>query len=167
MKRLLSIVGFVAILAVAGCGSKEATTPSAEPGAGGSATSQPAVPAGPPRTGLQGRVWQVAEVDGAPVVLAKGGRLPTIEFQRVDAVSGNANGFAGCNTFQGGFKAANGSIHLGPFAVTRKACPGMDTVEAAYLGAMARARTFRVGASSLELLDADGKVVLSYTPKKL
>lgn len=155
--RCISLLAFAA--APLGCGGKESPLP---------ATPSPEVEAletaAPPETvaGLGGRVWVVTELDGAAPDLPAGARPLTVEF---DTGGSTASGFAGCNTFRGGYKEGNGAIRLGPFAVTRMACPGTDDVERRYLGAMAQVHTYRVSATSLELIDSGGVVLVRLKPQ--
>jgi hypothetical protein len=49
---------------------------------------------------------------------------------------------------------------------TRRACLELDAIEHKFLGAMAQTQTYRVSDASLELLGADGVVVLRFKPRK-
>ncbi len=154
--RLTCALAFSGILF--GCGGEEAPPAAAAPEVAAPAKPAPAETA----TGLGGRVWQVTELDGAAPNLPADARPLTIQF---DTAANTANGFAGCNTFRGSYKEGNGAIHLGPFAVTRMACPGTGNVEQHYLGAMAQIRTYRVSATSLDLIDGGGAVLVRYAPQ--
>ena len=59
-----------------------------------------------------------------------------------------------------------GSIEIEPPAGTKKACGEPDGVmeqEAAYLAALPTAVSYRLAGSVLELIDADGKRLVTYT----
>jgi putative lipoprotein len=153
----------LAMLAIAGCGPREAPPPEDKP----AAASTPAVADAAAQTpdaapSLGGVVWLAQEIRSKPVSLPSEARRPTIQF---DVAGGGASGFAGCNSFQGKYRATDSAIHLGPFSTTRRACPDTDQLERDYLRAMAATQTYRVTKDSLEFLGADGTVVLTYRAK--
>jgi putative lipoprotein len=111
-------------------------------------------------------MWELSAGTAGSGIMAQleqfGVRKPTIVF---DTDASGASGFAGCNTFQGSYKAGDSAIHLGPFAVTRRACPGMADIETPFLRALAATRSYHVSANSLEFLGEDGTILLSFAPR--
>jgi heat shock protein HslJ len=151
----------LAIIGAAGCNQEKSAAP--PPGASNeAATRPPAVPV-EDKPSLGGRVWEVTEIDGAPPGLPADARVPTIEF---DTAAKTANGFAGCNTFNGGYRELNEAIRLGPFVTTRRACGALDAVEHKFLSAMARTQAYRIDEESLEFLGGDGAVVMRFKARK-
>ncbi len=82
------------------------------------------------------------------------------------AEDGSLSGSSGCNTYTTSFTVEKGSIEIEPPAGTKKACAEPDGVmeqEAAYLAALPTAVSFRLAGSVLELIDAGGKRLVTYT----
>ena len=80
--------------------------------------------------------------------------------------SGTLSGSAGCNTYRATYTTDRGGIEITQLAATEKACAspaGLMEQEAAYLAALPTAVRYRVGGRSLELLSAEGTIVVSYT----
>jgi heat shock protein HslJ len=77
------------------------------------------------------------------------------------------SGFSGVNTYQGSYKLSGNSLSIGKPASTMMAGPQelMD-VEQAYLGALQQTSSYTADASSLTLLDRNGKRILEYTKGK-
>jgi len=109
----------------------------------------------PGATGLVG-AWDLAEM-GPTADFAH--LQPTIEF----AADGTVSGFAGCNTFTGGYTTDGAALTFGPLALTKMACqrPG-SAVEADYLNALAGVSGWAVEPDGR--LRLDGAVPLRYTP---
>lgn len=111
--------------------------------------------------------WQATRVVNTRGELASvwrpklaGYRTPDISFSKAGVASGNA----GVNTFTGPYAAEeDGSISLGPFAVTKMAGPVQaQRQEDAYLQALGRAERYEVDAETLVLFDAAGKPLIEY-----
>ncbi|MDZ7651766.1 MAG: META domain-containing protein [Burkholderiaceae bacterium] len=113
----------------------------------------------PPPTPLTGTEWILAELPGQSLPAA--GARPTLMLAGEPL---RATGGAGVNNFVGTVQMAGaGGLTFGPLATTRRAgAPQAMQLEAAYLAALAAARTFRTGPGTLELLDAAGRVVVRY-----
>jgi heat shock protein HslJ len=76
------------------------------------------------------------------------------------ADDGKLTGSAGCNNYMTTYTTGKASIEIEPAASTKKFCPepqGVMDQEAAFLSALADATTFRIDATTADLLDADGK----------
>jgi heat shock protein HslJ len=103
-----------------------------------SATASPS-PASDP---LAGTRWALLSVADQPV---PAGISATLAFD-----AGQASGSGGCNTFTGEYKVARpDSIHIGPLASTRKACPApVADFEATYLAALQGVTTWAVPADA-------------------
>lgn len=159
--RCVSGVALVVLVAaVASCGRESgAPSPVPEPLP---TEPPPAASEEPPAPGLGGRVWVVETVNGEPLPLPADARVPTIEF---DETAATANGFAGCNTFSGGYRSTGESIRLGPFATTRRACGALDQVERTFLGALAQSQGYRVTADTLEFFSPEGTPLARFKPR--
>lgn len=76
-----------------------------------------------------------------------------------------ASGFSGCNRFSGEYKSDGGSVlQLGNIVATTRACdgPGM-AIASAYLETLSSVRRMQIVGTTLELLDADGALLLKYS----
>lgn len=97
---------------------------------------------------------------GADWVLdgATGKRAPFLHFD-----GGRVGGFAGCNRFGGQYEQTGGGLSFSPLAATRMACmDGMDT-EQQFLDMLGKVKGMKLEGDKLELLDAQGKVLASFT----
>ena len=86
----------------------------------------------------------------------------TASFDEDGALSGSA----GCNTYNSTYTTDGGTIEIAEPSSTRMACPepeGVMDQEAAYLAALPTAVGFRVERGVLELLNAEGSAVVTYT----
>lgn len=107
---------------------------------------------------LEGTVWTLATLGGEPP-------LPdttvTIEFS-----DGQILGSSGCNEYGGPYIVPEtGVISIPPAAMTAKACTepaGVMDQETAFHTALNRARAYQLSESGLELLDANGEVLMSF-----
>ncbi|MGH3043937.1 MAG: META domain-containing protein, partial [Gaiellaceae bacterium] len=82
------------------------------------------------------------------------------------AEDGALSGSAGCNTYNSTYTTDGGTIEIAEPSSTRMACPepeGVMDQEAAYLAALPTVVGFRVERGVLELLNAEGSAVVSYT----
>jgi heat shock protein HslJ len=69
---------------------------------------------------------------------------------------GRITGNGGCNQFFGGYSVAGNLIDIGPIASTRKGCPGIIGVEAAFFATLEAAKKFEQQGDTLVLFDAAG-----------
>jgi len=104
-------------------------------------------------------VWTVSQLGdeaGSPL------QALSLTFVGGDRVSGND----GCNAFSGSVTVKDSSIRIGDKLVgTMSACP--DDVEARarrYRGSLLKANRYRIHDTTLELIDAAGKVLITLAP---
>jgi heat shock protein HslJ len=109
--------------------------------------------------GLGGTRWELASVGGSAVQQA--GEPLTLEFDEAGQASGNG----GCNRYSGSYSQGGSALSFGPMVSTKRACAddALNAQEAAFLSAMGSVAGYRVSGGALELLDASGAVVLSFS----
>jgi heat shock protein HslJ len=134
LKIVVPVLAALAFLALAAC---SAASGAAEPGAAAASVS--------------GREWRLAELGGRPAAMGAGGRPATL---RLDA--GRASGFAGCNTFSGGYLMAGSNLVMPDLTSTRMACAEGMELEREYLAALEATLSFRLTTQGLELLGENG-----------
>ncbi len=94
----------------------------------------PAEPTVPGAQFLLGSSWELVDLGGAPVLED---RRPTMEFKEAGRISGNGS----CNYYSGSVELGDGTIRVGPLAMTRMACtPEIDAQEKAFTAALQNAR---------------------------
>lgn len=115
---------------------------------------------GPPPPGtsgayLENTTWVLRSID-ALRVSASDRDAPWL---RVSSVDGRVQGFTGCNTFQGPYRAGGTDVAFGPLATTRRACPdeGRAEIERLMLEVLQSADGYRVGDGRLDLM-VDGRI---------
>ena len=92
--------------------------------------------------------------------------LPGTKITASFADDGSLTGSSGCNTYRTSFTLDRASIQIEQPAPTQMACAepaGVMDQEAAYLGELPTAASFRLDGASLSLLGVDGAIVASYT----
>ncbi len=105
-------------------------------------------PAGPP---LEGTPWTLQSGVDAPA-----DAVPTLTL----GDDGQASGFAGCNTFSGGYEISGDTFTIGPLASTQMACPEPQmAAETAYFQALDAADTWAIESSELVLSDGDTELL--------
>lgn len=104
-----------------------------------------------PAASLVGREWRLVELNGRPAGSGAGGRAATL---RLDGE--RAGGFAGCNTFGGGYRLDGSSLVISTLASTRMACEQGMELEREYLTALEAVRSWRMTPQGLELLGERG-----------
>jgi len=111
---------------------------------------------------LEGKQWRMQSYRGADGQMLE--TLPDIK-TTAEFKDGQVSGKAACNTYSGPYKVDGNQINFGLMASTMMACPQeiMDQ-ETGYLAGLEKASTFEVAEDSLKMFDADGEVVLTYTP---
>ncbi len=108
-------------------------------------------PAGP-----EGVDWLLLEAGGAPIAPMPPGQQARL---LLDASQKKASGFAGCNSFFGGYELAGSRLTFGPLGMTRRACPNEETaLEERFLGVLGRTRGWSIRDEELRLLDDDGVI---------
>ncbi len=107
----------------------------------------------PPPSGA----WKVSQL-GAHAVEG-----PTLQF----ANDGGASGSTGCNRFSTtAISDGRGGLSFAPTAVTKMACMDGDRmkVESEFLDALSKTASHRHGDGRLQLLDAEGRVLIDLEP---
>ncbi len=110
-----------------------------------------------PSTPLEGTTWELGP---------QGLDLPGLEQSRPTLLlrDGTASGFSGCNRYTGPYTLASPGLTFGNLAGTQAACPPIQTaIERAYLDRLSRVAKFDLGLSDLQLQDASGATLLSFT----
>lgn len=105
---------------------------------------------------LEGTSWSLIEVNDQPNI---DGTDPTLIFE-ADRVGGNGS----CNSFGGDYEVGNGKLTFGPIASTLMYCEGFMDQEAAYLTALQEAAGYQIMGGNLQILNADGQVILTFSP---
>jgi copper homeostasis protein (lipoprotein) len=113
-------------------------------------------------TPLEGTLWNLTDLNGVAVDTSKLMSKPTLE---LDAATKNASGSSSCNRFNGAYTRSGDALHFEAFAMTMMACPPDESIESAYMKALAAVTSFQISGNTLELL-ADGKVVARYAAAK-
>ncbi len=84
----------------------------------------------------------------------------------VFADDGSLTGSAGCNNYMTSYTADAGDIQIEPPGSTRKLCPepeGIMEQESAYLAALEAAETYGFNGPTMNLLDSEGKTLVTLT----
>ena len=93
--------------------------------------------------------------------------LTATEITATFSEEGEVSGSSGCNTYTATSDADAGGIEISAPATTKKLCTepaGVMEQEAAYIGALASAVSYRIDGGALELSRADGTRVVSFMP---
>ncbi len=88
------------------------------------------------------------------------------EITAIFGEDGTLSGSAGCNNYTAGFEIDGDAISIGPAASTRKLCPepeGVMEQETQYLAAIQNAATYTIDGEKLDIRDANGSGVATYT----
>ncbi|MCA0293746.1 MAG: META domain-containing protein [Actinobacteria bacterium] len=143
----VAAVGLVAVISAVGWSMRAYGTVPAEP-AGGSAA-------------LAGTRWTLTSIGGGPVFATADGDVPFVQFDSATSASGGDP----CNLMQSGYAIAGDRIGFTGWRSTEMACGSRDVVvqQGRYGLALGAAASFRVTGNTLDLLDASGTVVLSFT----
>ncbi len=105
--------------------------------------------------GAADRVWSLIELDGAPFQ-----QNATLTFPENDRIAGKAP----CNSYTGVMNAPYPWFEAGPLAVTRMACPDLDS-EAQYFSALADMTLSEVAGDTLILSNEAGREMLFKSDK--
>jgi len=112
----------------------------------------------------------VATLDGTSWKLVSYGPVATQIPAVADAsasllfdTNGRMSGNAGCNSYSGDYKAANGQITPGQMVSTMMACADLRmTQEAAVLGVLNGTLKYEIEKDTLRIYSADGKTMLTF-----
>ena len=101
--------------------------------------------------------WRLAMFAGEPV--AEPSRITLVL-----AEDGQLSGFGGCNRYFSSYETGEGgTLSISRLGATRMACDGdVMQLEQDYFAALEGARGYRGDEQTLEILDGDGNVSLSY-----
>lgn len=76
---------------------------------------------------------------------------------------GQANGFAGCNTYFGGYEVTESDLTFSALGSTKMACEGdAGQRETEFLTALENVASFSIARGQLTLLDGDGHLVMTF-----
>ena len=111
---------------------------------------------------LEGKLWQMTAYQSSDGKMVE--TLPDVK-TTAEFTDGQVGGKAACNTYNGPYEVDGNQISFGLMMSTMMACPPaiMDQ-EMGYLGALEMVTTFEVTEESLTMFDADGEIVLEFTP---
>ena len=111
---------------------------------------------------LEGTSWTLSGLADAKGVVTQ-----PLTSTQVTAMfkAGRITGSAGCNNYSAAFRTTSTTLQINSaVALTRKACePAISKQEAAYLNALGRSATYKITGAKLELRNAAGAVVASFT----
>jgi putative lipoprotein len=103
--------------------------------------------------------WVLISMNNETVVLSESGKAPSILF---DSESNTVSGFAGCNTFVGGFSNEDGELVIGEMAMTMMACGDAMELENDYAAALRASVGFDIDQGQLTTTNAEGDVLLVF-----
>lgn len=105
---------------------------------------------------LEGTTWELTATDEGPVALD---RPPTLTF----GPEGEVSGLAGCNRYRGQAIIGDGTISIGPLAMTRMLCsPALAALERTVCAALEGASAWMRRGDELELSGEDGVMRLLF-----
>ena len=111
-----------------------------------------------PNSSLTETYWKAVELNGEAVRMNEGAREAHLVLKQSDS---QVKGFSGCNNFFGTYTLEKDTIHFGPLASTRMACPYMEQ-EARFLKALSETDRFQIEGESLSFFNEDGALVLEF-----
>ncbi len=109
----------------------------------------------------EGQTWGLAAyLDGTGMAT-----VPADSSATLLLADGVASGSAGCNQFSGSYELDGASLTIAPeMAMTLMACePAAEALETAYMALLPMTASWQSTEAGLQLLDADGAVILDYT----
>jgi len=104
----------------------------------------------PENVELEDTHWRLVELNGEPIDVWKGQRVPHMEF---NSEENRVWGFAGCNRFFGGFSLEGEELAFGPMGMTRMACPSCygGDLEQEFVTALGSTTNYTIRGNTLEL----------------
>lgn len=108
---------------------------------------------------LEGTEWALTELEGRAPPPGDAGRPATLLLR-----DGRVNGFAGCNSFFGGYTVDGAALRFSELGATRKACATGMELESRYLAALEAVRAYRLTPQGLELR-GDTTMVARFTAR--
>lgn len=126
-------------------------------GGGGRPGRPKAAPSG---EGLTGVEWKLVTIGTAPALAPPQGQTAHLT---LDPAQKSIAGSTGCNRYSGRYDLADGGLHLNPGAMTMMACQDEAArQEQAFVEALRSTAGYRLADGSLELLDAEGRVLARF-----
>jgi heat shock protein HslJ len=113
---------------------------------------------------LVGTTWVMASVNNGKQAVVS--RLEGADVTAIFEAAGRVGGSAGCNGYSAEYKVNGESLTIGQAVSTLMACEtpaGVMEQEAAFLKAFENAATFKVRGNTLEIYDAGGVLVVSFS----
>jgi copper homeostasis protein (lipoprotein) len=112
---------------------------------------------------LENTSWKLTGLGDSPV------RAPSPQREAyflLDPANHRVSGSGGCNRLAGSYELNGDQLKFGQMAGTMMACPeGMDT-ERAFLQSLGQVTRWKITGQSLELYDADGKVLAKFKARE-
>ncbi len=105
--------------------------------------------------------WVLLQINGAPAPAGRNGRKADLTL----TPTGQLNGFSGCNRFMGNYRLDGTHLQIGPLASTRMACPQGMELEHKFLQTLQTVDHLSIDGPTLNLYDADGRLVLRFSGK--
>ena len=111
-------------------------------------------------TSIENTHWKLTVLGAAPVSADSEQREA---FFILDPEQHRVSGSGGCNRLMGSYELSGDQLKFGQMAGTMMMCPqGMD-IEQAFLKSLGQVSKWKITGQSLELFDADGKVLAQFT----
>ncbi len=111
--------------------------------------------------GVEGVLWKLdsyVNSRGETAAVLAGTEI-TAEFSE-----GQVSGSAGCNSYFASYEVAGSSLTISPVGATMMACePALNEQEAQYLGALESAASYAIVEGELQITNADGETVLTFS----
>ncbi|MGE0473956.1 MAG: META domain-containing protein, partial [Nitrospirales bacterium] len=99
---------------------------------------------------LEDMYWKLTRLSDQPVLIAPQQREPHLILH---SPSRRIGGFGGCNRLIGGYELKDVRLTFGQVATTRMACREGMEMEAAFLAALEKVRTWKIAGQHLDLFD--------------
>lgn len=125
--------------------------------------AKPQSDAAPASRPLAGTEWRLVDVGGRVAIGGNGTRVPFLSF---DATTSSVQGHSGVNSFRGPYALDGKSLRVENLAMTRMAgSPELMQQESAFTSAIHAARSYRIAAEELQLLDGGGATLARLVAK--
>jgi putative lipoprotein len=115
-------------------------------------------------TPLRETYWKLVQLGETQVVVTDQQREPNLVFH---TDQNRVTGSGGCNRLTGSYTVEGHSLRFGGIASTRMACMQGMEIEAAFLAALDRVRTWKTSGQQLDLYDADGRLLARFTAQAM
>lgn len=111
---------------------------------------------------LEGTHWTATSIGAAAEPIAD---TQKEVFLILGPEPGRAFGSGGCNSFSAGYERSGEKLTFSRIAGTRMACQDGMELEGDYANALASAASFRIAGDKLEILDAAGALLVTFSAK--